>query len=90
MTMLKLPDDVLTDSADSWSHPTPAEIRAVIGEAGLSVSDAARLVGVNSSNFKKYIRHEGAATVSKMSFAMWHLLMHRTGVRTAKVVQKAI
>lgn len=88
--MLKLPEDVLTDSPEAWRYPAPAEIRLVIGAAGLSIPEAARLVGVNPSNFKKYVRHEGAATGQKMSFSMWHLLLHKTGVQAAKVVEKAL
>lgn len=81
-----LPDDVLTPAADAWRAPTSWEIRHVVGEnsfTGISGARAAALVGVTPQNFRKYTTADGAATRQTMSYAMWHLLMHRLGVQRA-------
>lgn len=82
-----LPPEVLTDDPSAWRPPTAAEIRIVIGkdsETGLSGADAARLVGVFPQSFRKYTAVDGA---SAMSFAVWHLLLHRIGVKFATVAE---
>ncbi|WP_417788189.1 hypothetical protein [Stutzerimonas xanthomarina] len=79
-----LPSDVLTANADKWRAPTPWEIRHVVGVGsfiGISGAKAAELVGVNPSSFRKYTAQEGAKTRQSMSYAMWHLLLHKLGVK---------
>ena len=85
-----LPAEVLTEDPAAWRAPTAAEIRIVIGKdsaTGLPGAQAAHLVGVLPQNFRKYTSADYAASHQKMSFAMWHLLLHRTGVRLASVVE---
>lgn len=79
-----LPEEVLTTDRDEWRAPTPWEIRHVVGAGsfiGISGAKAAELVGVNASSFRKYTAQEGAKSRQNMSFAMWHLLLHRLGVQ---------
>jgi hypothetical protein len=79
-----LPDDVLTTDADNWRAPTDMEIRCVVGEhsfTGITGAAAAELCGVAPQNFRKYTAAAGSASHQKISFAMWHLLLQRTGVQ---------
>lgn len=79
-----LPDAVLTLDAADWRAPTAWEIRHVVGEGsftGIAGAKAAALVGILPQNFRKYTAADGAASRQKMSFAMWHLLLHRIGVQ---------
>lgn len=80
-----LPEEVLTLDAAAWRAPTAWEIRHIVGEGsftGVTGAKAAELVGVLSQNFRKYTVADGAASRQKMSFAMWHLLLHRLGVQS--------
>ena len=84
-----LPAEVLTEDPSAWCAPTAAEIRIVIGKdskTGLSGAAAANLVGILPQNFRKYTSSDDAASRQKMSFAMWHLLLHRTGVKFSTIV----
>lgn len=79
-----LPDDVLTTSPDDWRSPTSWEIRHIVGEGSftrVTGAKAAELVGVSAQNFRKYLAADDARTRQRMSFAMWHLLLHRLGVQ---------
>lgn len=79
-----LPDDVLTDNPENWRAPTSWEIRHVVGEGsftGISGAKAAALVGVNPQSMRKYTAREGAKSRQPISFAMWHLLLHKLGVQ---------
>lgn len=81
-----LPDAVLTDDPDDWRAPTSWEIRHVVGEGGfthISGAKAARLVGVTPQNFRKYTARDEASTRQPISYAIWHLLLHRLGVMRA-------
>lgn len=81
-----LPEEVLTLDAADWRAPTAWEIRHVVGEGsftGITGAKAAALVGVLPQNFRKYTAADGAASRQSMSFAMWHLLLHRLGVQSA-------
>ena len=85
----RLPPDVLTEDPATWRAPTSAEIRVVVGkdsETGLSGAAAAHLVGVLPQNFRKYTAADDAVSRQKMSFAMWHLLLHRAGVRFVSII----
>lgn len=80
-----LPSDVLTQVAEDWRAPSEHEIRCIVGEhsfTGITGAAAAELVGVTPQNFRKYTAAEGSASRQKISFAMWHLLLHRLGVQT--------
>lgn len=80
-----LPEDVLTTDREKWRAPSPWEIRHVVGEAsftGVTGVMAAGYVGVTPQNFRKYLAPETASTRQRMSYAMWHLLLHRLGVQT--------
>lgn len=79
-----LNDDLLTLSKAEWRPPTAWELRHVIGVGSftdITGLAAANLVGVNASSFRKYTAKEGARTRQEMSFAMWHLLLHRLGIK---------
>lgn len=81
-----LPDDVLTSDIETWRAPTSLEIRHVVGEGsftGISGAKAAKLVGVTPQNFRKYTARDDARTRQKISYAMWHLLLHKLGVQRA-------
>ena len=81
-----LPDAVLTDNPDDWRAPTSWEIRHVVGEGSfthVSGAKAAKLIGVTPQNFRKYTARDGASTRQPISFAMWHLLLHKLGVKRA-------
>jgi hypothetical protein len=80
---------VLTHDQWDWRAPTSWEIRhvaargALVDYINMSGPKAAELVGVTAQNFRKYTAHEDAESHQKMSFAMWHLLLHRLGVQRA-------
>ncbi|WP_159912993.1 hypothetical protein [Pantoea sp. 18069] len=79
-----LPGHVLSLDADEWRAPTAWEIRHVVGEGsftGVTGAKAAALVGVLPQSFRKYTAADGAASRQNMSFAMWHLLLHRLDVQ---------
>lgn len=81
-----LPDAVLTDDPDDWRAPTSWEIRHVVGEGSfmhISGAKAATLIGVTPQNFRKYTARDGASTRQAISFAIWHLLLHKLGVKRA-------
>lgn len=78
----------MTDDPEQWRAPTAAEIRIVVGkgsETGLTGAQAARIVGVLPQNVRKYTATDDASLRQKMSFAMWHLLLHRVGVTLATI-----
>lgn len=79
-----LSDDVTARDAAKWRAPTSWELRNVVGEGsftGVTGAQAAALVGVTPQNFRKYTARDGASTRQGMSFAMWHLLLHKLGVQ---------
>lgn len=79
-----LPEEVLTTDPETWRAPTAWELRHVVGEdsfVGVTGAAAAALVGVTPQGFRKYTAREGAANRQSISFAMWHLLLHRLGVQ---------
>ncbi|WP_066339207.1 hypothetical protein [Azohydromonas lata] len=83
-----LPEHVLAADPDEWEAPTAWQIRHVVGEGsftGVTGAAAAALVGVTPQNFRKYLAPEGASTRQRMSYALWHLLMHRLGVQRVLV-----
>ncbi len=80
-----LPSCVLTADEEAWRAPTEHELRCVVGEHSFTAKTGAAcaaLVGVTPQNFRKYTAAEGASTRQKMSFAMWHLLLHRLKIQT--------
>lgn len=79
-----LPADVLTTGPEDWRPPTHWELRHIIGEGsltGITGAKASAMVGVNPSSFRKYTASEGAKNRQQMSFAMWHLLLHRLEIK---------
>ena len=79
-----LPDDVKSRDAANWRAPTSWELRHVVGEGsftGVTGAKAAALVGVTPQNFRKYTARDGASSRQGMSYAMWHLLLHKLGVQ---------
>jgi len=82
-----LPDEVLADDPTEWRSPTSWELRHVVGEGsltGVSGAKAAALVGVTPQNFRKYTAADGASTRQNISFAMWHLLLHRLEIQSLR------
>jgi len=82
-----LPDEVLTTNASAWRAPTSWELRHVVGQGsftGVSGGGAAALCGTTPQNFRKYTAHDGAKGRQSISFAMWHLLLHRLGVKNLR------
>ncbi|AZC19525.1 hypothetical protein [Pseudomonas sp. CMR5c] len=83
-----LPEEVVTDNPAEWRAPTSWEIRHIVGEGsltGVPGSTAAGMVGVTPQNFRKYTAADGASTKQNMSFAMWHLLMHKLEVKSLRI-----
>lgn len=79
-----LPDDVLTENPDDWRSPSAWEIRHIVGEGsftGISGATAAGLVGVTPQNFRKYTATDAAKFRQSISYAMWHLLLSKLGVK---------
>lgn len=79
-----LPPELLSTDPAIWREPTPDEIKLVVGrdsQTGISGVDAAYLVGVMPQNFRKYTSEPGSTAHRKMSFAMWHLLLHRASIK---------
>jgi len=79
-----LPESVLAEDADAWRAPTAWEIRHVVGEGsftGVTGAQAAAMVGVSAQNFRKYLAAEGAKNQQRISYAMWHLLLHKLGIQ---------
>jgi len=80
-----LPDDVMTTIPEDWRPPTSWEIRHFVGEGsftGLSGAKVANLVGINPQSFRKYTAQEGASSRQNISYAMWHLLLHRLEIQS--------
>ena len=80
-----LPGDVLTTTPEDWRSPTSWEIRHLVGEGsftGLSGAKAANLVGINPQSFRKYTAQDGASSRQNISYAMWHLLLHRLEIQS--------
>ena len=78
-----LPSDVLTHDLHEWRAPTAWEIRHLVGEGsftGISGAKAAALIGISPQNFRKYTASDSAANRQNISFAAWHLLLHRLNV----------
>ncbi|AZC23245.1 hypothetical protein [Pseudomonas sessilinigenes] len=83
-----LPEEVVTENPAEWRAPTSWEIRHIVGEGsltGVPGSTAAGMVGVTPQNFRKYTAADGASTKQNMSFAMWHLLMHKLEVKSLRI-----
>jgi len=79
-----LPESALTEDADAWRAPTAWDIRHVVGEGSfthVTGAQAAAMVGVSAQNFRKYLAAEGAKNQQRISYAMWHLLLHQLGVK---------
>lgn len=79
-----LPADVLAREPADWRAPTSWELRHLVGEGsftGWSGAQVAAMVGVTPQNFRKYTARYGASTRQAISFAMWHLLLHKLGVQ---------
>lgn len=80
-----LPDDVLSQDPAQWRAPIGWELRHLVGEGsftGVTGAAAAALVGITPQNFRKYTARDGASTRQSMSYAMWHLLLHKLGVQS--------
>lgn len=79
-----LPAEVLTLDPSKWRAPTQFELFHLVGTGsftGVSGEKCAHLIGVTPQNLRKYIQRPGVAWAQRISFASWHLLLHRLGVQ---------
>ena len=80
--------ELLTEDPDVWRPPTSNEVRQIVGRSsktGISGAKAARLIGVTDAAFRKYTAGEGATRRHTISYAAWHLLLHRLSIRRATI-----
>lgn len=80
-----LPAHVLSIDFSSWSAPNHFELTHVVGIGsftGITVEQAAKMVGISAVNFRKYIAREGAKNRTPISFAAWHLLLERLQIKS--------
>lgn len=85
-----LPAQVMTQIAADWRPPTPWEMRHVAGSGSfsrMSMQRGADLVGVNKQSFKRYTTD--GPNAFRISFAAWHLLLHRLGIQALPVAPTA-
>ena len=83
-----LPPEVLTENPDEWVPPSSDQVRILVGrasETGISGSKAARLIGVSDASFRKYTASVRANRRHHISFAAWHLLLIRLGIKPPTV-----
>ncbi|AYN21573.1 hypothetical protein [Alcaligenes aquatilis] len=79
-----LPGEIFSIEPESWRAPTSWELRHLVGEgsfSGKSGAEIAQLVGMSATNFRKYTASDDAKNRQAISFAAWHLLLHRLDVQ---------
>lgn len=84
-----LPAIVLTSDPEEWRAPTSWELRHLVGEGSftkISGAKAAVMVGISPQNFRKYTASDDAKNRQSISFAMWHLLLHKLNVQSLSVL----
>lgn len=75
-----LPEDVMTQDHSKWRSPNRFEIIHLSGLhslTGITHEQAAHLIGVTASNFRKYLAKDSASARASISFSAWHVLMMR-------------
>ena len=79
-----LPADVLSTDPAVWVPPKATHLRLLVGvdsKTGVTGNEAAHLVGVPGTTFRKYTASDYAEHRHQMSFSMFHLLLHRLGIQ---------
>ena len=79
-----LPDEVTTEDVERWRPPSPNEVKLVVGiysATRVSIAAAAKMVGADPSDFRKYVAPATAKHSYFMSFSMWHFLLMKLGVK---------
>jgi hypothetical protein len=71
--------ECLRPADDGWEPPTPAEVRAVITEAGLTGSGVARFLGISSKGSRVIRRWAGGE--DQIPYSAWALLCDKAGYR---------
>jgi hypothetical protein len=88
-----LPASSLTEDPSAFVPPTAASIGLVAGKhslTGVSNIDAAKILGVTPQNFRRFTSVKEGASNQTISFAAWHYLLSRLGVKVATVVLAAV
>lgn len=79
-----LDESLLTLDRGEWRAPGQWELRHIIGEGsltGITGAAAAELIGIDARTMRKYTATPGTASHRSMSYAMWHLLLHRLEIQ---------
>lgn len=76
-----LPEDVLTLDPKKWRTPTSEEFRAMKAVAGVPNGRMAHLIGVTIAMIVRYQSVYRLKNKCNITFANWHLLLHRLGLK---------
>lgn len=60
---------------EHWQQPTGMEVRSVLKTAGLTGSEAANIVGVNSRTIRKWTGEE-----QRIPYSAWAILVESAGL----------
>lgn len=85
-----LPPEVLSLDSSKWKAPNLFELRHIVGIGsltGITVEQAANLVGVSAVNFRKYVAKPTAKNRSSISFSSWHMLLERLEVHSISALK---
>lgn len=69
--------ECLRPAADNWERPTGEEVRAVLQLAGITMSDAAKVLGLGEKGdrtVRRWVSEE-----SKVPYAVWAILCDYAG-----------
>ena len=86
-----LPPNTLVEDPDAWTPPTSEQIRLIVGrdsKTRIPGALAARSVGLTPQHWRRFTAKESASARSTISFAVWHLLLHRLGIKKASTIQE--
>lgn len=64
---------------DGWQPPTPAEVRQLLDERGLTAYRAAQLIGVAESTIGNWMRDVKHGKYIEPKYAYWRLLVLECG-----------
>lgn len=71
-------------SADNPArNPSPTEVRAARGAAGLTQTEAAALVHASTRNWQQWEQGEGASSARRMHPGLWELFRVKAGLTQA-------
>lgn len=69
--------ECLRPADDGWEPPTAAEVRAIITKTGMTGSEVARFLGINSKGSRVIRRWAGGE--DHIPYSAWALLCDRAG-----------